>query len=386
MSNYTQVTFFAPKDLLITGNPAKLVKGSEVDPEFLAISTAIATKADTSGGTIFFADGSAGSPSITFVNDTNTGLYRSAADQLAITTGGVARVLIANTFIDLSVVQVQAGDGLVGTPAVSFLSDPDTGLYRVGANSMAFAAGGVRKFSVDSAFIQSDVQHTMAAGILNSDGLAGTPAFSFSADPDTGFYRDAGNSLRIVAGGSSSATFTATVMSVNAPALRIEDGAVGSPAWAFSTDTDTGFYRLAANDVAVSAGNSIVEDWFNDGTVVGSRFSKGIYLNNTISPAQLTVSTNDYTPASGANANRIRLNASTPLNITGLATSQQDGRRITLFNTSISGITLIHESGSSTAANRFNLASATNAVLNQFGSITLVYDGSLGRWTAEDRS
>lgn len=47
MSNYTQTTFFAPKDALTTGNAAKVIKGSEVDVELGAISTAVATKLDS---------------------------------------------------------------------------------------------------------------------------------------------------------------------------------------------------------------------------------------------------------------------------------------------------------------------------------------------------
>lgn len=47
MSDYTQVTFFAPKDELASGNPSKLIKGAEVDPELAAISTAIASKFDS---------------------------------------------------------------------------------------------------------------------------------------------------------------------------------------------------------------------------------------------------------------------------------------------------------------------------------------------------
>lgn len=46
MSNYTQTTFFAPKDALLSGNPAKLIKGADVDPELAAISVAIASKFD----------------------------------------------------------------------------------------------------------------------------------------------------------------------------------------------------------------------------------------------------------------------------------------------------------------------------------------------------
>lgn len=52
MSDYTQSTFFAPKDLLATGNPNKIVYGSDVDAELSAISTAIATKADVNGDAI----------------------------------------------------------------------------------------------------------------------------------------------------------------------------------------------------------------------------------------------------------------------------------------------------------------------------------------------
>ena len=46
MSNYVQLTPFGVKDALSTGNPAKLILGSEVDAEFDAIATAIATKQD----------------------------------------------------------------------------------------------------------------------------------------------------------------------------------------------------------------------------------------------------------------------------------------------------------------------------------------------------
>lgn len=46
MSNYTKTTNFTSKDSLASGNPLKVVRGSEFDTEFNAIATAIATKAD----------------------------------------------------------------------------------------------------------------------------------------------------------------------------------------------------------------------------------------------------------------------------------------------------------------------------------------------------
>lgn len=46
MSDYVKATNFFAKDALLTGNPDKLIKGAEIDAEYNAIATAIATKAN----------------------------------------------------------------------------------------------------------------------------------------------------------------------------------------------------------------------------------------------------------------------------------------------------------------------------------------------------
>jgi len=51
MANYTKTTNFAVKDTLASGNPAKIIKGSEIDSEYNSIQTAVATKADTASPT-----------------------------------------------------------------------------------------------------------------------------------------------------------------------------------------------------------------------------------------------------------------------------------------------------------------------------------------------
>jgi hypothetical protein len=51
MSNYTKSTNFATKDNLSSGDPLKIVKGTEINTEFDNIQTAIATKADLSSPT-----------------------------------------------------------------------------------------------------------------------------------------------------------------------------------------------------------------------------------------------------------------------------------------------------------------------------------------------
>ena len=51
MSDYTKSTNFSTKDNLSSGNPLKIVKGTEIDTEFNNIATAIATKADLASPT-----------------------------------------------------------------------------------------------------------------------------------------------------------------------------------------------------------------------------------------------------------------------------------------------------------------------------------------------
>ena len=44
MSDYIKLTDFSTKDALPSGDPSKVVKGTEIDDEFDAIQTAILTK------------------------------------------------------------------------------------------------------------------------------------------------------------------------------------------------------------------------------------------------------------------------------------------------------------------------------------------------------
>lgn len=52
MSNYVKTTDFAIKDGLPSGDPSKKVRGSEIDAEFEALETAVASKADASSAVL----------------------------------------------------------------------------------------------------------------------------------------------------------------------------------------------------------------------------------------------------------------------------------------------------------------------------------------------
>jgi hypothetical protein len=51
MSNYTKTTNFATKDSLTSGDPAKIVKGTEINTEFNNIQTAVNSKSDSASPT-----------------------------------------------------------------------------------------------------------------------------------------------------------------------------------------------------------------------------------------------------------------------------------------------------------------------------------------------
>jgi hypothetical protein len=70
MSNYTKTTNFTAKDSLPSGDSGKIIRGSEFDTEFTAISTAIATKADLASPTF---TGTVTIPNLTFTGTLSTG-------------------------------------------------------------------------------------------------------------------------------------------------------------------------------------------------------------------------------------------------------------------------------------------------------------------------
>lgn len=83
MSNYTKSTNFATKDTLASGNPSKIVKGTEIDTEFNAIASAVASKADLASPTF---TGVPAVPTATAGSNTtqiaNTAYVKNALDNL----------------------------------------------------------------------------------------------------------------------------------------------------------------------------------------------------------------------------------------------------------------------------------------------------------------
>jgi hypothetical protein len=70
MSDYTKTTNFTAKDSLPSGDSGKIIRGSEFDTEFTAISTAIVTKANLDSPTF---TGTVTIPNLTLTGTLSTG-------------------------------------------------------------------------------------------------------------------------------------------------------------------------------------------------------------------------------------------------------------------------------------------------------------------------
>jgi hypothetical protein len=117
MSAYTKVTNFAAKDALTTGNPAKIVKGTEIDAEFNAIATAVNSKQDSltfgAGVVAFLATPSSANLATAVTGETGTGALVFAESPTLVTPalGTPASGNLSNTTAD-------------GTNAVGFRTIP----------------------------------------------------------------------------------------------------------------------------------------------------------------------------------------------------------------------------------------------------------------------
>jgi len=110
MTDYTKTTDFAAKDALSTGNPSKIVKGTEIDDELVAISGAISSKADKS------------SPTFTGTPAAPTASSGTSTTQIATTafaTGAAALVMPSGALLQWPTATAPTGFLLCSGAAVS---------------------------------------------------------------------------------------------------------------------------------------------------------------------------------------------------------------------------------------------------------------------------
>ena len=113
-------------------------------------------------------------------------------------------------------------DESAATPTYSFAADTDTGLYRVAANTIGFSTDGTLRMSLDTTTL------TSLLPLVVPVGSAAAPSLTFTGDSDTGIFHSAADQIGISAGGTQTAYFGVSELSL-ATALRLTDVAASVP-------------------------------------------------------------------------------------------------------------------------------------------------------------
>lgn len=159
MSNYTKATNFAVKDGLVTTDPAKIIKGTDIDNEYNAISNAISSKADVTSPSLL---GTPTAPTAGSGTNTtqiaSTAFVKAAVDTLSGTLGNMSTQ--AKSAVDIT------GGTIVGITDLA-VADGGTGRSTLTANAVLVGNGASGINSVSP---------STSGNVLTSDGTNWTSA------------------------------------------------------------------------------------------------------------------------------------------------------------------------------------------------------------------
>ena len=274
MSNYTKTVNFASKDNLNSGNPLKIVKGTEIDTEYNNISTAIATKTDNSaavivGGTIDnTAIGgttpAAGAFTTLAASGTTTlaGALVGAVTQSAFNTvsttlnlGGAATAVnigaatgtatVANTTLAAKAITASTTLAVTGTSTLTGAVTATAGVTGPITSSNATITGGTITGITDLAVADGGTGASTAAGGLNNllpsqTGNANkylqTDGTNASWDAVSLSTADITGTLGVANGGTGVTTSTGTTNVVLSNSPTLVTPALGTPSAAVLTN------------------------------------------------------------------------------------------------------------------------------------------------------
>ncbi len=226
----------------------------------------LATWSALSGGSSFmgFADGTVSSPSIYFTSDPNTGLYLAGTDTIGTTTNGVLRSSTSTTAIT-NTIPIYQSSGALGTPSYAFSSDSTTGSW-FSSGKYNVSVGG----SLVAELRGSGLGSYFPNGIYTDNGGAAVPSISFNSRVGDGIYSPALNELGFST--ASTARLTISNSDANFTSLNVStsgkyvagDGTMLAPSYTFSgVGGDCGMYYGGSDRVRIACSNSDIFE-FND--------------------------------------------------------------------------------------------------------------------------
>jgi hypothetical protein len=139
MSDYIKATNFATKDTLSTGNPNKIIKGTEIDTEFNAIASAVASKSDIN------------SPTFTGIPEAPTAAAGTNTTQVATAAHVFAERTNTSTLTNKTLTSPTINTPTINTPTISggsisgitdlAVADGGTGASTLAANNVLLGNG-----------------------------------------------------------------------------------------------------------------------------------------------------------------------------------------------------------------------------------------------------
>lgn len=245
--------------------------------------------------TLLLPDGDTNNLILAFKSSPTTGFYLSSGDRVVLETADDATAIFSPTEIE-HYKPLRAARGSNITPTYSFRFDTNTGFYRLVDDS------GLWRFSSN----EVDTVHLNSTGLLVQDGSAADPSLSFIDDPETGLYSSSIGKLDISVSGEDRIKIQNNLIRIFEPTriqtateplevycknsglvnlmqflsdvddgdgldvgsrgfLRIQITTVGhirgtagtktAPSYSFLFDSDTGMYNSGANELAFSLGD-----------------------------------------------------------------------------------------------------------------------------------
>lgn len=147
------------------------------------------------------------------------------------------------------------GNGSAAAPSYSFSGDTDTGIFHPSANEIRFSTGGTDRAHFDSAGLTVSGLSLDTSVILNTAGSVGAPSYSFGGDANTGMYSDGADQIAFSTGGVGKFFVRPNVVESGAVHL-FQPGTALLPGIAFSADPDTGIFNASANELQLITGGS----------------------------------------------------------------------------------------------------------------------------------
>lgn len=213
------------------------------------------TTSVTSTLPFYASSGTAGAPGWSFSGDSDTGVHNSAANTLALDTGGTTRMTLSSTSLT-NTLPLLGANGTVSAPAYSFSANTGTGMYQGGSNLLDFATAGVKRVELSGSALTSTIN------FWGVNGSAANPSYNFTnaASNDIGMYLISEGNLGFSTVGTQRLSILGSTSVTSTLPFLAPNGTVSLPALAFSGDTNTGIYNIGADNVGVACGGAKVMD------------------------------------------------------------------------------------------------------------------------------